>query len=252
MSKEDPAQEQSGSKISMDWSKSQSPELAAAWLTAIIESADDAIITKTLEGVITSWNRGAERMFGYTADEVVDKPVTILIPQDHIDEEPDIIARLRAGERIEHYETVRVRKDGTLIEISLTVSPIAGANNKIIGASKIADTRELLKTSLCQCGAQVTVAGSTGEAFEAIRNSVPDVLISDIGMPDEDGYDLIRRLRALPFESGGKVPAIALTAYARVEDRLQALRAGYQMHVPKPVELAELVAVVASLAERNI
>jgi CheY-like chemotaxis protein len=113
------------------------------------------------------------------------------------------------------------------------------------------DTRELLKTSLSQCGAQVTVAGSTAEAFEAIRASIPDVLISDIGMPDEDGYDLIRRLRSLPLESGGKLPAIALTAYARVEDRLQALRAGYQMHVPKPVEFAELVAVVASLAKRN-
>lgn len=71
-------------------------------------------------------------------------------------------------------------------------------------------------------------------------------------MPDEDGYDLIRRLRAMPLESGGRVPAIALTAYARVEDRLKALRAGFQMHVPKPVELAELMTVVASVAGRNV
>jgi CheY-like chemotaxis protein len=77
------------------------------------------------------------------------------------------------------------------------------------------------------------------------------VLISDIGMPGEDGYDLIRRLRSLAPERGGKIPAIALTAYARVEDRLQALRSGYQMHVPKPVELAELVAVAASLVNRR-
>jgi len=80
---------------------------------------------------------------------------------------------------------------------------------------------------------------------------VPDLLISDIGMPGEDGYELIRRVRELPAESGGKVPAIALTAYARVEDRMQALRAGYQMHVPKPVEMAELVAVAASLIQRS-
>jgi CheY-like chemotaxis protein len=80
---------------------------------------------------------------------------------------------------------------------------------------------------------------------------VPDVLISDIGMPGEDGYELIRRVRQLPSESGGKVPAIALTAYARTEDRLQALRAGYHMHVPKPVELTELVAIVASLVRRG-
>jgi PAS domain S-box-containing protein len=549
MSKDEPQPEQAGNDIPIDWSHLRNPKLAASWLSAIVESADDAIITKTLDGIITSWNRGAERMFGYTAAEAIGKPVTILIPDDHLDEEPTIIARLRAGERIEHYETVRVRKDGTPIDISLTVSPIRDADNRVIGASKIArdiserkrsekalleqsetnerlyrqaeesgrlkeeflatishelrtplnailgwsrmlrggqlgeadaakaldtiernartqaqliddlldvsriiagklrmdvrpvdpnafieaaieairpaaeakgvrvqkimdtgvvsvpgdptrlqqvvwnllsnaikftprgghvqvrmervnshleivitdsgqgippeflphvfdrfrqadqrttrhhgglglglaivrhlvelhggsvkaespgadcgstftvvlpvvplyqvdasggrvhptareplpapeytdhldglkilvvdderDTRELLKTSLSECGAQVTVAGSTAEAFEAIAASVPDVLISDIGMPDEDGYCLIRRLRSLPQESGGKVPAIALTAYARVEDRLQALRAGYQMHVPKPVELAELVAVVASLAERN-
>jgi PAS domain S-box-containing protein len=116
----------------------KSPELAPYWLSALIESADDAIISKTLEGIITSWNAGAERVFGYTADEVIGKPITILIPKGHEDEEPAILARLRAGERIEHYETVRVRKDGRLIDISLTVSPIKGPNGQIIGASKIA------------------------------------------------------------------------------------------------------------------
>ena len=116
----------------------KSPELAPYWLAALIESADDAIISKTLEGIITSWNKGAERIFGYTADEVIGKPVTILIPPGHEDEEPSILARLRAGERIEHYETIRVRKDGRLIDISLTVSPIRGPKGEIIGASKIA------------------------------------------------------------------------------------------------------------------
>lgn len=539
-----------GLNLPSQWADGDSLELAASWLSAIIESADDAIVTKTLEGTITSWNRGAERMFGYTADEAIGQPVTMLIPDDHIDEEPTIIARLRAGERIEHYETVRVRKDGSPIDISLTVSPIRDANNKIIGASKIArdisqrklaektlqeqseanerlyreaqesgrlkeeflatishelrtplnailgwsrilrtgklkedetakaletiernaraqaqliddlldvsriitgklrmdvrpidpngfieaaidavnpaaeakgvriqkimdtgevtvpgdpirlqqviwnllsnaikftprggriqvrmeradshlqiivadsgqgipkdflphvfdrfrqidqsstrqhgglglglalvrhlvelhggsvaaaspgpgkgstftiilpvvaiyqmdtvrtqvhptarnllpsadytarlngltilivddeqDTRELLRTSLTECGAEVTVAGSVNEAFATLGSSVPDVLISDIGMPDHDGYELIRRLRALPLEDGGRVPAIALTAYARVEDRLKALRAGFQMHVPKPVELAELVTVVMSVAGRSI
>jgi PAS domain S-box-containing protein len=489
-------------------------------------------------------------MFGYAADEIIGQPVTVLIPPDHIDEEPEIIKRLRNGERIEHYETVRVRKDGTMIDISLTVSPIRDANNKVIGASKIArditerrqqektlreqseanerlyreaqessrikeeflatishelrtplnailgwarivrggklnevemakaletiernaraqaqliddlldvsriitgklrmdvrpidpngfieaaidavspaaeakgirvqkimdtgnvsvpgdptrlqqviwnllsnaikftprgghvqvrmervdshlqiivadngqgipeeflphvfdrfrqidqtttrhqgglglglalvrhlvelhggsvgvsspgpgqgstftvvlpvvpiyrvdadgarvhatakslfspveyvarldgltilvvddelDTRELLKASLSECGAEVSVAGSVREALASLGSAIPDLLISDIGIPDEDGYDLIRLVRALPPESGGKVPAIALTAYARVEDRLKALRAGFQMHVPKPVELAELLTVVASVAGRNI
>jgi PAS domain S-box-containing protein len=112
--------------------------IAPYWLSAIIESAEDAIITKTLEGIITSWNKGAERIFGYTAQEIIGKPVATLIPPDHIDEEPRILARLRRGERIEHYETVRSRKDGTLVNISLTVSPIRGPGGQVIGASKIA------------------------------------------------------------------------------------------------------------------
>jgi PAS domain S-box-containing protein len=113
-------------------------EVARYWLSAIIDSADDAIISKTLEGTITSWNTGAERIFGYTADEVIGKPVTILIPADHINEEPEILRRIRADERVDHYETVRVRKDGTEIDISLTVSPIKASDGTIIGASKIA------------------------------------------------------------------------------------------------------------------
>ncbi len=116
----------------------RSPEVAPYWLSAIIESADDAIISKTLEGVIASWNKGAERIFGYTAEEVVGQPITMLIPKERQREEPSVLARLRAGERIEHYETVRVRKDGTHIDISLTVSPIRGPEGSVIGASKIA------------------------------------------------------------------------------------------------------------------
>jgi PAS domain S-box-containing protein len=113
-------------------------EMAQRWLAAIIESADDAIISKTLDGIITSWNSGAQRIFGYTPDEVIGKPITILIPPDHENEEPAILARIRAGDRVEHYETIRVRKDGTLLDISLTISPIYGPGGNIVGASKIA------------------------------------------------------------------------------------------------------------------
>lgn len=541
----------------------RSPELAPYWLSALIESADDAIISKTLDGIITSWNAGAERIFGYTPEEAIGKPVTMLIPPDHVDEEPAILARLRAGERIEHYETVRVRKDGRNIHISLTVSPIKGPNGTIIGASKIArditeqrharkaldaayeeakrarreaeqaaaenerlyrqaeessrlkeeflatishelrtplsailgwtrmlrlgqlsaddhtkaldtiernaraqaqliddlldvsrivtgklrmdvrpsdpitfidaaveavrpaaeakgvrvqkvmdtgtvsipgdpvrlqqivwnllsnaikftprggrvqirservnshleivvtdtgqgiapdflphvfdrfrqadqktsrqyggmglglaivrhlvelhggtvradsgglgqgatftvqlpispiyqveasggrvhpgarellppsegtdrldgltilvvddepDTRELLRRGLEYCGARVRLAASAEEALKALNGEVPDILISDIGMPSVDGYDLIKQVRNLHGKESRRVAAIALTAYTRVEDRLQALRAGYDMHVPKPVELTELVAVAASLTRRK-
>ncbi|HET8783021.1 MAG TPA: ATP-binding protein [Pyrinomonadaceae bacterium] len=541
----------------------QSPEMAPYWLAALIESADDAIISKTLDGIITSWNNGAQRIFGYTAEEAIGNPVTMLIPADHIDEEPAILARLRAGERIEHYETVRVTKDGRLIDISLTVSPIKGPNGEVVGASKIArditeqrqarkaldaayeaanrargeaeqaaienqrlyqkaeessrlkeeflatishelrtplsailgwtrmlrlgqlssedrtkaldtiernaraqaqliddlldvsrivtgklrmdvrpsdpntfidaaveavrpaaeakgvrvqkvmdtgavsipgdpvrlqqvvwnllsnaikftprggrvqirservnshleivvsdtgqgipadflpyvfdrfrqadqktsrqhggmglglaivrhlvelhggtvrassdgagqgatftvelpispiyqfdanasrvhpgakdllpahdvadrldgltilvvddepDTRELLKQGLEFCGANVWLAGSAADALTTLHRNVPDILISDIGMPGVDGYDLIRQIRDLKTEQGRRVAAIALTAYTRVEDRLHALRAGYDMHVPKPVELTELCAVAASLTRRK-
>ena len=541
----------------------RSPELAPYWLAALIESADDAIISKTLDGVITSWNNGAQRIFGYTAEEAVGKSVTMLIPADYIDEEPAILARLRAGDRIEHYETVRVTKDGRTIDISLTVSPIKGPNGQIVGASKIArditdqrrarkaldaayaeanrarseaeqaavekdrlyqkaeessrlkeeflatishelrtplsailgwtrmlrlgqlsddertkaldtiernaraqaqliddlldvsriitgklrmdvrpsdptafidaaveavrpaaeakgvhvqkvmdtgavaipgdpvrlqqvvwnllsnaikftprggrvqirservnshleivvsdtgqgiapdflphvfdrfrqadqktsrshggmglglsivrhlvelhggtvkaasagvgqgatftvelpitpvyqvdstggrvhpgakdllpandiadrldglnilivddepDTRELLRRGLEYCGASVRLASSAAEALTALDSDVPDILISDIGMPGVDGYELIKQVRTLQADKGRTVAAIALTAYTRVEDRLLALRAGYDMHVPKPVELTELCAVAVSLTRRK-
>jgi PAS domain S-box-containing protein len=107
-------------------------------LAALVASSDDAILSKSLEGIILSWNRGAALMFGYSADEVIGKPVTILIPPQRLDEEPAILERIRRGERIDHYQTTRVRKDGVLIDISLTVSPIRNAAGKIVGASKIA------------------------------------------------------------------------------------------------------------------
>ena len=111
---------------------------ATQQIASIVESSDDAIVSKDLDGIIRTWNQGAERLFGYTAEEIIGKPVTTLIPIERHDEEPDILARVRRGERIAHYETVRRRKDGGLIEILLSVSPIRASDGKIIGASKIA------------------------------------------------------------------------------------------------------------------
>ena len=113
-------------------------ELTDQRLAAIVDSSHDAIVSKDLNGVITTWNPGAEHLFGYTAPEVVGKPITILIPPDRHTEEPEILARIRRGERVDHYETVRVRKDGALIDISLTISPVKDAWGKVIGASKVA------------------------------------------------------------------------------------------------------------------
>ncbi len=121
-----------------DFAEPRRSEEMLSHLAAVIEYSDDAIITKTLNGVISSWNPGAQRLFGYTAAEAIGKPVTMLIPDNHLDEEPGILDRLRRGERIDHYETIRRRKDGELINVSLTVSPIKDGTGRIIGASKIA------------------------------------------------------------------------------------------------------------------
>jgi PAS domain S-box-containing protein len=118
--------------------KQRNLEEANRTLAAVVESSDDAILSKDLNGIIATFNRGAERLFGYKAEEVVGKPITILIPPDRQHEGSDILARVRRGESVEHYETVRRRNDGTLVDISLTVSPVRDDQGKIIGASKIA------------------------------------------------------------------------------------------------------------------
>ncbi|HEX8353297.1 MAG TPA: response regulator, partial [Pyrinomonadaceae bacterium] len=113
------------------------------------------------------------------------------------------------------------------------------------------DTRGLVTSVLEMCGAEVTAVGTAREALREVERLRPDVLVSDLGMPGEDGYWLIEEVRALPAGRGGKTPAAALTAYARAEDRLRTLRAGFQHHVTKPAEPQELVAVVANLAGRS-
>jgi PAS domain S-box-containing protein len=137
-------------------------------LVAIVESSADAIISKTLEGVIATWNHGAERIFGYTAEEVVGRPITLLFPPDRIDEESAILHKLRLGERIDHYETVRVRKDGTLIDVSLTVSPIKDPSGSVTGASKIA--RDITQRKRMEAALREEVA-IRGRAEAALRDA---------------------------------------------------------------------------------
>jgi PAS domain S-box-containing protein len=515
-------------------------------LASIIESSDDVIVSKTLEGVIMSWNPAAERLFGYSAAEAIGQNIRLIIPHDRWGEEDEVLARIGRGEKVDHFETIRRAKDGQLLNISLTVSPVKDRSGKIVGASKVArditdrkraeaelerllasekqlrrqaeeasrlkdeflavvshelrsplnaitgwaslllmrqlddrtkhaietilrnaqtqtqlvadlldvsrivtgqlrlkvrsfqlipvieaaievvrpaseaksiriqtildpsagpiagdpdrmqqifwnllsnavkftpkggriqvrlqrinshvevvvsdtgmgvdpkllpfiferfrqgdssttrehgglglglaivrhlvelhggvvnaysdgagkgaefivqlptlvsartsqpgeervhpsaggnlsgdvpalagvrvlvvdderDAREIISVILGEAGAEMATASSTREALDLVERWKPDVLISDIGMPGESGYDLIRKVRALPAGKGGQTPAIALTAYARVEDRLKILSAGFQMHVPKPIEPMELATVVASLAKR--
>src|SRR5258705_982766 len=121
-----------------DITERKEAEVTSQLLAAIVESSDDAIISKDLNGVISSWNKGAERLFGYMAEEAIGQPVTMLIPPDRFDEEPSILERVRSGRKVDHYETVRRRKNGTLVDVSLTVSAVKNESGKVIGASKIA------------------------------------------------------------------------------------------------------------------
>jgi PAS domain S-box-containing protein len=164
-------------------------------LISIITSSDDAILSKDLNGTITSWNRGAEQLFGYTADETIGKPITMLIPIERRNEEPTILARIRSGERIDHYETIRRRKDGSLIEISLTVSPIKNAEGEIIGASKIA--RDITERRRAQEQQNLLL----GEMKHRVRNTLATVqaiatqTLRSAASEDRDAF--LARLRAL-------------------------------------------------------
>lgn len=126
------------SKVARDVSERRRGEIAQARLAAIIESSEDAIISKTLDGVITSWNGAAERVFGWTAAEAIGQHITLIIPEEYREEERGVLARLRRGDRIDHFETVRQRKDGQLLDVSITVSPIRDGRGTIVGASKVA------------------------------------------------------------------------------------------------------------------
>lgn len=146
----------------------QREEEVRARLAAIVESSDDAIITKSLKGIIGTWNQGAERIFGYAAAEAVGRPITILIPPDRIGEEAEILDRLKRGERIEHYETVRVRKDGTPLEISLSISPLRDGSGALVGASKIArdiTARKSMERALQDERRILELLNSTGAAI---------------------------------------------------------------------------------------
>ena len=124
--------------ISRDITERRAAHRAAALLASIVDSSDDAIVSKNLDGTITSWNKGAERIFGYAAAEAIGRNITLIIPTDRLNEEMDIIARIRRGERVDHFQTVRKRKDGTFLDISVTVSPVKDSSGRVIGASKVA------------------------------------------------------------------------------------------------------------------
>lgn len=192
-----------------------------ARLAAIVESSDDAIVSKTLTGIITSWNNGAQRIFGWAAEEVIGKPITTLIPPDRLDEEPRILARLRNGERVDHFETVRITKDGRLIEVSVTISPIRDARGRIVGASKIA--RDITAQKLAETELRIArdaaeaarrdaeSARESAEAANRAKDHFLSVLSHELRTP------LTPTLAAISLiESGADLPAEELHSHVQM------------------------------------
>ena len=164
-------------------------ERASQRLAAIVESSEDAIVAKDLHSIVTSWNRAAERMFGYTADEMIGRPITILIPPEHADEETEILDRIKRGIRVEHFESIRVRKDGSTFPVSLTISPILDRQGKVVGASKVARDitalkaaeRALIEADRGKDNFLATLAHELRNPLAPIRNAIEQLKL-DVGL----------------------------------------------------------------------
>jgi PAS domain S-box-containing protein len=164
-------------------------------LASIVEFGDDAIVSKNLDGIITSWNKGAERMFGYLAEEVIGKSITILIPPERHHEEDVILERIRRGDRIDHYETIRRGKDGNLIDMSLTISPLRDAHGTVVGASKIA--RDVTERKRSEAQISVLAREAEHRAKNLLANVGAMVQLSEADTPDGLKKAIAGRIAAL-------------------------------------------------------
>lgn len=220
-----------------------------ARLAAIIDSSDDAIVSKSLDGVITSWNRGAERIFGYTAAEAVGERIFLIIPQERWPEEEDVLARLRRGERIDHFETVRQTKDGRRIYISLTVSPIRDSQGNIIGASKVA--RDITERTVTQQALQ----RAHEELEERVRERTVELSKSNESLRGEiaerqrveqERNQLLTRFVVAQEDERHR---IARELHDQLGQQLTALRLTLEMLKAQAVERTDLHAQVETLQE---
>ena len=165
------------------------------YLASIVESSDDAIVSKNLNGIITSWNNGAERVFGYPANEAIGRPITIVIPEERHSEETDILARIGRGERIDHFETIRQRKDGSRIAVSLTISPVKSADGRIVGASKIA--RDITEQKRSQELVSTLAREAEHRSKNLLANVQATVNLSQADTPEGLKHAIEGRIQAL-------------------------------------------------------
>jgi PAS domain S-box-containing protein len=233
----------------MDVTESKETERAAAHFAALVASSDDAIMSKTLKGIVTTWNKGAERLYGYTAEEMIGQPVRKLIPPERHDEEPVILERLARGETIDHYETVRRRKDGSLVDISLTVSPIKDSKGAIIGASKIARDISRLKRTEADLKRTNEALAESNKELESFSYSVSHDLRAPLRTIDAFlrimEEDFGGQLEAEARRCLGIVRTAAVQAGRLIDDLLEFSRLGRIGMDLRPVEMAELAREVA-------
>lgn len=240
---------------------------AKAILAAIVESSDDAIVSKTLDGIIRTWNKGAERVFGYTAEEIVGSPILRLLPKDRYEEEYDILRRLQRGERVDHFETIRVAKDGRLLDVSVTISPIRNAEGVVVGASKVArditERRRAEEALREREEALLTLAATLEERVRERTTELEEALREMEGFTYTISHDLRGPLRAiiancriLEEDYGGALPEPAHRHLVRqadaarrmadlIDDLLRLSRISRQDMHRVEIDLSELVNEIA-------
>ncbi|HEY0868417.1 MAG TPA: PAS domain S-box protein [Fimbriimonas sp.] len=249
------------SKIARDITPRLSADETRARLAAIVESSDDAIVSKDLNGTITSWNRGAERLFGYLSEEIIGKSVDLLLPPDRQEEETSILARLRRGDRVDHFETIRLRKDGQPVYVSVTISPIRDGNGQVIGASNVSrdiGERKIFEATLAALNQELEqrVRERTAELEEAhhemesftysiahdIRAPLRAIVANSRIILEDHGEGLVEEAKELLGRQ-----AIAATQLARlVDDLLTYSRIGRNGLVVSEVDLTSLAREVAA------
>jgi PAS domain S-box-containing protein len=197
----------------MDDSLRPDPEMMSqAWLAAIVASSDDIIVSKTLDGVITSWNPAAERIFGWTAAEAVGRHITLIIPEDRLPEEDDVLARIRRGERVDHFETVRRAKDGRFVDVSITVSPVRDASGRIVGASKVArdiSERRRLEEGRARLLASEREARRQAEALNTAKDELLATVSHELRTPLNAIFGWARMLQTGTLNEQEQARAIA-------------------------------------------
>ncbi len=249
-------------EINTDITDRRQAEEVRARLAAIVESSEDAIIGKTLEGTITRWNPGAERLYGYAPEEVVGQQISLLIPPDRPDELPGILARLRRGERIDHYETERVTKDGRRVHVSLSISPIRAGDDRLVGAATIArDITERIRAEAERVRLEWQLAGyaaqleAANQELEAFSYSVSHDLRAPLRSIDGFSQALLEDYGDRPDEPGrgylGRVRAAAQRMAELIDDLLHLARVTRAELRPEVVDLSALAEAAADQLQKS-